>query len=86
MANIYVQGVDYYFLDSTAGADLAAYLEANNYDFEDFGGFVIDSGYYAGYYFNINEISDDEMDILERFGVVNTRAIFDSVQAHYFGT
>lgn len=86
MANIYVQGVDYYYLNSDQGAELAAYLSSHNYNFEDFGGFVIDSGNYAGYYFNIGDINDDEYDLLESYagGVLDTRAIFDSVQAHYF--
>ena len=81
-----VKGVDYYYVDAQGFTELAALLNGTSFNLdEDFPWFRVTQDGYAGYYFPIDEISDDEWDILVQCSNFNTIAVFESVQANYLG-
>ena len=84
MANLVI-GQDYYYINATDFAGLEALVTNAGFQMTDFPWFKVDQEGYAGYYFELDQISDEEWEVLSQCPSFDTRAVWLSVQANYLG-
>ena len=78
-------GKDYWYISADDYKKLEAALSGTTFSMTSFNFLleVTDHGYWNGFYAEMDEIDDSEMQWLSQFESFDMRSIWESVQAHY---